>query len=145
MLLLCNKNNIVINFNYATDAIPTLLKLRAMKGADGRPLRTVEKIAAHDYTTFGMYLLQDENGEEVDLIEKDHISKGAESVTRAIIQKWLTNGDEPTRTYQHLIECLRQSELGALADQLIAANTTSEQGIQCCALYRLFTVFKFVL
>ena len=105
-----------------------------MKGADGKPLRIVEKIAAHDYTTFGMCLLQDENGEEVDLIEKDHISKGAEGVTRAIIKKWLTNGDESTRTYQHLIECLRQSELGALADQLIAANTTSEQGIQCCTL-----------
>ena len=40
-----------------------------MKGADGEPLKIVQKIAAHDYTTFGMYLLQDENGEEVDVIE----------------------------------------------------------------------------
>ena len=52
-----------------------------------------------------MYLLQDENGEEVDLIEKNHIIKGAESVTQTILQKWLTS-DAPTRTYQHLIECL---------------------------------------
>ena len=89
-----------------------------MKGADGKPLKIVQKIAAHDYATFGMYLLQDENGEEVDLIEKDHISKGAESVTKEILKKWLTS-DAPTRTYQHLIECLRQSELGALAEQLI--------------------------
>ena len=88
-----------------------------MKGADGKPLKIVQKIAAHDYATFGMYLLQDENGEEVDLIEKDHISKGAESVTKEILKKWLTS-DAPTRTYQHLIECLRQSELGALAEQL---------------------------
>ena len=87
------------------------------EGADGKPLNIVKKIAAHDYTTFGMYLLQDENGEEVDLIEKDHISKGAESVTKEILKKWLTS-DAPTRTYQHLIECLRQSELGALAEQL---------------------------
>ena len=93
-----------------------------MKGADGKPLKIVQKIAAHDYTTFGMYLLQDENGEEVDIIEKDHISKGAESVTKEILKKWLTS-DAPTRTYQHLIECLRQSELGALAE-LIANNTT---------------------
>ena len=94
---------------------PTLLKLKTMKGADGKPLKIVQKIAAHDYTTFGMCLLQDENGEEVDLIEKDHISKGAESVTKEILKKWLTS-DAPTRTYQHLIECLRQTDLGALAE-----------------------------
>ena len=41
--------------------------------------------------------------------------------TEAILQKWLTS-DAPTRTYQHLIECLRQSELGALAE--LIANTT---------------------
>ena len=111
--------------------MPTLLKLKTMKGADGRPLKIVQTIASHDYTTFGMCLLQDENGQEVDLIEKDNMGKGAESVTRAIIQKWLENGDKSTLTYQHLIECLRQSELGALADHLIAANTTSEQGMQC--------------
>ena len=109
---------------------PTLLKLKTMNGADGKPLKIVQKIAAHDYTTFGMFLLQDENGEEVDLIEKDHIIRAAERVTEAIFKKWLTS-DAPTRTYQHLIECLRQSELGALSDQLIAANTTSVKGMHC--------------
>ena len=98
-------------------ATPTLLKLKMMKGADGKPLKIVQKIAAHDYATFGMCLLQDENGEEVALLKKNHIHDGAESVTEAILQKWLTS-DAPTRTYQHLIECLRQSELGALAKQL---------------------------
>ena len=99
-----------------------------MKGADGKPLNIVKKIAAHDYTTFGMYLLQDENGEEVDLIEKDHISKGAESVTKEILKKWLTS-DAPTRTYQHLIECLRQSELGALAEQLITTCSCTRYAV----------------
>ena len=94
-----------------------------MKGADGKPLNVVQKIAAHDYTTFGMHLLQDENGEEVDLIEKNHIIRGAESVTRVIIQKWLKNNDSPTRTYQHLVKCLRQSGLGALAE-LIKSQTS---------------------
>ena len=73
---------------------------------------------------FGMFLLQDKNGEEVALIEKDHIIKGAKSVTEAILQKWLTS-DAPTRTYQHLIECLRQSELGALAELIV---NTIKQG-----------------
>ena len=94
---------------------PSLLKLKTIKGADGKPLKIVQTIAAHDYTTFGMCLLQDENGEDVALIEKDHIIRGAKSVTEAILQKWLTSGATP-RTYQHLIDCLRQSELGALAE-----------------------------
>ena len=78
----------------------------------------IQKIATGDYMAFGMFLLQDDNGEEVTVIKRDHIHDGAESVTQAILVKWLTSGAAPTRTYQHLIECLRQSELGALADSV---------------------------
>ena len=74
-----------------------------MKGADGKPLKIIQTIAAHDYKTFGMCLLQDENGIAVGLLKKEHVQDGPESVTEAIIQKWLTS-DAPTRTYQHLIE-----------------------------------------
>ena len=97
-----------------------------MKGADGKNLEIVKTIAAHDYTKFGMYLLQDENKVEVALLKKNHIHDGAESVTGAILQKWLTSDTTP-RTYQHLIKCLRQSELGALAR--IIEETTVEQGM----------------
>ena len=88
-----------------------------MKGVDDTPLRVIETIAAGNYKKFGMYLLRDDNGAMVNLVKKNHIHDGAESVTEAILEKWLTS-DAPTRTYQHLIECLRQSELGALAEQL---------------------------
>ena len=123
-----------------TKSVPTLLDLIAIKGVDGKPLRVIETIAADKYKKFGMFLLQDMNGVTVDLIEKDHISKGAENVTQAILQKWLTS-DAPTRTYQHLIECLRQSELGALAE--LIANTTGmyhavyihAPGITCITLF----------
>ena len=104
-----------------TKSLPTLLDLMAMKGADGKPLRVIETIAGGNYRMFGMYLLQDKNGAIVALLKRNHINDGAESVTEAILQKWLTS-DAPTRTYQHLIECLRQSELGALAE--LIANTT---------------------
>ena len=89
-----------------------------MKGADGKPLNIVQEIAAGDYMIFGMCLLQDENGQEVELILRNYKQDGVERVTLAIIIKWLTSGAAPTRTYQHLIECLRQSELGALADSI---------------------------
>ena len=99
-----------------------------MKGVDGKPLKIVQKVAAHDYKTFGMCLLQDENGEDVALLKKNHIHDGAESVTEAILHKWLTS-DAPTRTYQHLIECLRQSELGALAELIANTCTIVGQGM----------------
>lgn len=91
-----------------------------MKRPDGEPLRIIESIAASDYKTFGMFLLQDENGVAVSLIEKDHINKGlgAGDITRAILQKWLTSS-ALTHTYQHLIACLRQSGLGVLADLIV--------------------------
>ena len=73
---------------------------------------------------FGMCLLQDENGERVDLLKKTHTHDGPEGITDAIIQKWLTSGAAPTCTYQHLIECLRQSELGALAEDIANAVAT---------------------
>ena len=109
--------------SFCTDATPTLLKLKTMKGVDHKHLKIIETVAAGDYVTFGMCLLQDENGEQVGLIERDQISKGTEAVTRTIIQKWLTSG-APTRTYQHLIECLEQSELGTLAEQIAGLQHT---------------------
>ena len=77
-------------------------------------------MAAGDYKIFGMFLLQDKNGDEVKIIEKNYSCKGVECITEEIIQKWLTSGG-PTCTYEHLIKCLHQSGLGALA-KLIADN-----------------------
>ena len=90
-----------------------------MTGTNGEPLKIILTIAAGDYVTFGMYLLQDENGDEVEVIERDHKAEGAESITKAILKKWLRSGG-PTCTYQHLIQCLENSSLGALANNIEA-------------------------
>ena len=42
----------------ATGTGLTVLEIKTMKGADGKPLNIVQKIAAGDYMTFGMCLLQ---------------------------------------------------------------------------------------
>ena len=102
---------------FCTDITPTLLDLKTMKGADGTPLRIMETVAAGDYMTFGMCLLRDKNGVVVKLIKRNNIQDGTESVTQAIIGKWLTSGR--ICTYQHLIVCLKQSELGALAEDIV--------------------------
>ena len=106
---------------------PTLLKLKTLKTGDGKPLKIIQTITAGDYDTFGMLLLQDENGAAVKILKKDNIHDGAKSVTQAILQHWLETSDSSTRTYQHLIECLRQSELGALAD--LIADTPVVRGM----------------
>lgn len=83
-----------------------------MEGSDG--LTVIEKIAAHDYTTFGMLLLQDDDGDRIELIKKNHRQEGAEGMTEAIIRQWRKDGR--TCTYKHLIKCLRDCKLGTLAD-----------------------------
>ena len=123
-------NNNGSHANLPLGAPLTLLKLKKLKGADGKPLKIVQKIAAHDYTTFGVFLLQDENGEEVKLIKKNNIQDGAESVTEAIILKWLTS-DAPTRTYQHLIECLKDADLGALAELIENTRYATNIHVHC--------------
>ena len=95
-----------------------------MEGADGKNLRIIPRIAAGDYMTFGMRLLQDENGDQVELIKRDHRQDGTESVIQAIIRKWLASGAAPN---QYLIECLRKSGLGVLANGI--ANAVACEGI----------------
>ena len=96
-----------------------------MSGKDG--VNVIQRIAAGDYATFGMCLLQDENGVKVDLIKKNNRQEGAEGITGAILREWLRNSPEHTRTYDHLMECLRESGLGALADDI--ANRTTGGGM----------------
>ena len=100
--------------------------MKKRRGSDG--LNVIQKIAAGDYTTFGMFLLRDLNGEKVDLLKKKYHSQGqvAEGITKAILAKWLKHG--PTRTYQHLIKCIRDSELGALADNIAEWRATAAEG-----------------
>ena len=95
-----------------TESTPTLLNLTNLE-IDGKPFNIIEKIAALDHFKFDINLLQDENGEAVRVIRKNH--KDAEGVVRAIIEKWLAGSSGAPRTYQHLIKCLRP-ELGAVAD-----------------------------
>ena len=104
-----------------------LLELTKIKGTDD--LNVIQKIAAGDYKIFGMHLLQDENGVKVDLIMKNHSQGGAEGITCAIFQKWLIDGPEHTRTYEHLMQCLRKSGLGALADDIAKGGGKSVHNI----------------
>ena len=76
-------------------------------------------VSSISYEAFGKGILQDENGEKVDLIKKNNRQEGAEGITQVLLQEWLRDGPEHTRTYDHLMECLRESGLGTLADDIV--------------------------
>ena len=103
-------------------AIHNMIKTNGQ--TDGKPVEIIQRIAASNYQVhvFGMYLLNDENMTKVKVIKENHVHEGAEAITQAIMQKWLEVGEPTTpRTYEHLIECLKQSGLGALAEDIADA------------------------
>ena len=87
-------------------------------------MEIIKRVAANKYKYFGMYLLNDKNMTEVDLLERHYFREGTgpEGITEAIIKKWLVSGSTP-RTYKHLIDCIRNCGLGALAEDI--ENTLS--------------------
>ena len=103
--------------------------MATIRGTDGYNI--IQKISLGDYETFGMCLLQDENGVKVDLIKESTKQEGAKGITRAILKEWLRDGPEHTRTYDHLMECLRESGLGAIADDIAKRTTKGGKAVHC--------------
>ena len=106
----------------AGDDKPTVLKLMRMKKQDGSDLNLFATIAGNcNIESFGMFLLSDDNGSEVKVLEADYARKGTEAFVKSIITKWLMKCSPAAPcTYVHLEQCLREVGLGALADDLAA-------------------------
>ena len=69
-----------------------------------------------DYRRFGTFLLNDENGRIVDVIEHD-CNYQAIRISSKILQKWILGTGKPP-TWQVLVETLRHCQLNVLADQI---------------------------
>ena len=69
-----------------------------------------------NYNDLGTFLLKDETGCLVDVIEKDCLGK-CHNITRKILQNWLLGKGEPP-TWQTLVQTLRRCKLTVLADQI---------------------------
>ena len=87
-------------------------------------MNAIETIAANDYESFGMFLLNDINGNRVDLIKED--VSGATRITTKIIQTWLKTTGTP-HTYRYLIECVRKAGMGAFAELLESKISTDHR------------------
>ena len=78
-------------------------------------LDILQKIGTN-YNDLGTFLLKDETGCLVDVIEKDCLGK-CHNITRKILQNWLLGkGELPT--WQTLVQTLRRCKLTVLADQI---------------------------
>ena len=119
------------------DDEPTIARLKDIKNRDG--LNVIDTIAANDYRSFGLRLLEDDNGKKIGLIEKDNKANGCSSVVEKILQEWL---EQKNATYRRLIDCLRESGMGAFAER-IEAMAKKETGR--CRFYSLQLAHEFII
>ena len=74
-----------------------------------------EKVGSN-YYNFGIFLLNDEDGCLLDVIENDCLQK-CERIIRKILSKWIQGRGKPV-TWSALIEVLRRCNLNELADHI---------------------------
>ena len=82
-------------------------------------LRIHQQVGAN-YSTFGIFLLNDKTGSRVDIIEDECRGK-PERIVRKILQEWLEEKGLPV-TWESLIQTLRDADLSNLADQIEATK-----------------------
>ena len=91
--------------------LPALLRLK------------IPQQVGDDYSTFGIFLLDDETGSRVDAIEETYSGK-PERITRKILQEWIEGKGLPL-TWESLIKTLRDTGLSTLADEIAAKKLQS--------------------
>ena len=83
-------------------------------------LLDVPQSVGGNYSTFGIFLLNDETGCRVRAFKKE-CQGDAEDVMLRILQEWLEGRGVPV-TWQSLDETLRKAKLNSLADKIAAAK-----------------------
>ena len=74
-----------------------------------------EKIAT-DYKLFGTQLLKDSDGSKVRIIEMKH--QDPVDITVEILEQWLQGRGRMPITWQTFVQCLRDTELNVLANNI---------------------------
>ena len=93
---------------YVVSGPPTLPQLLRLK---------IPQRVGANYSTFGIFLLNDTVGSQVDCLEEE-CNKKADKIVRKILQEWLEGkGLEPV-TWETLVKTLRDSDLSVLANEI---------------------------
>ena len=94
---------------------PSIALLMALPSR-GATINVIQRIGVN-YSTFGIFLLNDDNGTLVDALKSEH-HHNAENITKAIMQRWLEGKGKTPVSWATLIGALRQATLIVLADQI---------------------------
>lgn len=98
------------------DSPPTLPEFISFPLSDGTRVNLAKKIG-HEYTSFGVLLLEDSDGMVVDSIEQQ-LNSNPERINNRIFQQWLQGkGREPV-TWTTLVAVLREIGLRTLAKDI---------------------------
>ena len=82
-------------------------------------LKVPQQVGAN-YSTFGIILLNDRTGSQVESIE-EYCLRNPEKITRKILQEWLEGKGVPV-TWESLVQTLRDTNLSTLADEIQASK-----------------------
>ena len=86
----------------------------------GATINVIQRIGVN-YSTFGIFLLNDDNGTLVDALTREH-HHNAEDITKAIFQRWLEGKGKTPVSWATLIGALKWVGLDELVDQLVDAS-----------------------
>ena len=100
---------------FATDDKPSLCKLLKYPGKCRR-INIPEEISKN-YKKFGTFLLKDDNGTIVSGIERTKIYN-VDEINVAILEKWISGKGQKPITWDTLVNCLRDTDLNALANDI---------------------------
>ena len=82
----------------------------------GRKMNLAKEIGTN-YSQLGIFLLEDDNGEQVSAIEQECM-RNAEKINMRIFQLWLNGSGRQPVTWTTLISVLRDVELVMLAENI---------------------------
>ena len=108
-------SQVTIHFSFPAGDKPVLPKLLKFPGRRGK-INIPEQIGTN-YKTFGIFLLKDDNGTIISGIERAKMHAAAE-INEAILERWIGGKGQGPFTWDTLVQCLRDTELNALANEI---------------------------
>ena len=106
---------IIIIILFCVDGVPTLREMISFPMRGGK-VNLVEYIAP-DYFTFGILLLEDDNGAKICALQKK-LMKNATDICRQVLMLWLKGMGKQPVTWSTLVTVLQESDLNQLAQNI---------------------------
>ena len=113
--LIADSTTFIMHTWFATDDKPSLCKLLKYPG-ERRRINIPEEISKN-YKKFGTFLLKDDNGTIVSGIERTNMYN-VDEINVAILEKWISGKGQKPITWDTLVNCLRDTDLNALANDI---------------------------